>query len=125
MKSLYSTFLGCAVSGVILCGGLFLLTGCDLTSNGPTVEQAAVYVAVPSPEKAPAPRFTVVIVGEFQDNLAYQGKRRIYEITDAKTGVKYLSATGLSLDRMQKDADDEAAAEAAEAAVDLMASFSD
>lgn len=107
--------------------GLFLLSGCDYEGTGPSPEQARVTVAAPAVEQKTAPRFTVVIVGEFYDPTAYGDKRRIYEITDNQTKVTYISVTGCSLSR-KRQADDEAAeaaAEAAEAAAEALSSFDD
>lgn len=91
--------------------GLLLLTGCDASLQ---VEVAPVNVAQPQIEQA---RFTVTVLAEFPDNLAYGGKRRIYEITDTKTKVTYLSITGMGLDRLQNDRD-EAMEQAADAIAD-------
>lgn len=103
-------------------GILVLFAACSV-EPGPRIEQAPVSIA--SKVEAGAPRFTVVIVGEFYDATAYGGTRRIYEITDNKTKITYLSATGLSLDKMQKDEDDAEAIEAATEALETMSSFSD
>lgn len=103
-------------------GILVIFAACNV-NPGPQIEQASVSVA--SKVEAGAPRFTVVIVGEFYDATAYGGIRRIYEITDNKTKTTYLSATGLSLDRMRKDEDEAEAIEAATETLETMSSFSD
>lgn len=97
-----------------------LLVGCDEQIAAPA---ATVRVANSQLEDT---RFHIVIVAEFYDNLAYGGKRRIYEITDTKTKRTYLSVTGMGLDRLRSDEDAEEAAEAAlDAAESLMDSMGD
>jgi hypothetical protein len=95
------------MSRFILCLVGVLFAGC--TPEAPR-EVSQVTVAAPQLEGA---RFTVTIVAEFSCDLAYGGKRRIYEISDSKTGRVYLSVTGLGMDRMREDEDNQEAADAA------------
>lgn len=83
---------------VLLAIGTLFLSGCEV-DVGPTPEQVDVRVSQPAVEKKDNPRFTVVIVGEFEDDIAYGGKRRIYEITDHQRNVTWLSITGLDVDQ--------------------------
>ncbi len=36
-------------------------------------------------------------VAVFEDNLAYEGKRGIYEVRDTETGVVYLGVSGIGI----------------------------
>ncbi len=107
-----------AIIALAICA---LFTGCD--SNPVRPEQAAVSVNV-NTEKS-SPRFTVVLVGEFYDVTAYGNFRRIYEITDNKTKITYLSVSGLSLDRQRHNEDVHEAVETMVNALETMNSFSD
>ena len=49
-----------------------------------------------SPEKAGS-RYGVKRVAVFEDSLAYEGKRGIYEITDNKTGKVYFGISGIGI----------------------------
>ena len=42
-------------------------------------------------------RYSIKRVEVFKDDLAYEGKRGIYEITDHKTGVTYLGVSGIGI----------------------------
>lgn len=42
-------------------------------------------------------RYSVERVAVFEDNLAYNSRRGIYEITDHKTGQKYIGVSGIGI----------------------------
>lgn len=91
-----------------------LLVGCE---QRPPTEQSPVMVA---PQSIESPRFRVTALAEFHDDLAYGGRRRIYEITDTKTKRVYLGVTGLGLDRKQSDDDAADTADVFNTALDSM-----
>jgi hypothetical protein len=47
--------------------------------------------------EANQPKYSVKRVGIFMDDLAYTGRRGIYEITDEQTKKKYLGVSGIGV----------------------------
>ncbi len=49
------------------------------------------------PETPSGSRYKIVRVGVFADDLAYDKKRGVYEITDTETGITYLGVSGIGI----------------------------
>jgi len=78
------------LSTIAIIAGLGL-TGCD------SVPQATIDMQLENKEFNQKPIYSVKRVGVFADNLAYMGKRGIYEITDEKNNKKYLGVSGIGI----------------------------
>jgi hypothetical protein len=80
----------------ILCTGMISLAGLGLVgcekAVGPTIT-----MQTETKELNQEPQYSVKRVGTFADNLAYGGKRGIYEITNERTKKKYLGVSGIGI----------------------------
>ncbi|MDH0348122.1 hypothetical protein [Aeromonas dhakensis] len=80
----------------LLLAGL-VLPGCKPEANMPMYEQAV------TPARAgafPNNRFKVERVGLFKDDLAYDGRRGIYIITDTQTGQELVGLSGIGISEL-------------------------
>lgn len=70
------------------------LTGCIPEPDMQMQKQsAAAQVAAPQDRQ----RIQVTRVGVFGDDLAYNGRRGVYVITDAKSGKEYIGISGIGI----------------------------
>jgi hypothetical protein len=109
----FSAFIG----GVLLAAPIF--NGCEAP---PASSELAVTPRVATTNEVAKPRFVVTSQGKFQ--AGYENSvREIFIITDTKTGEEYLGVTDASIIRRRVEEKAEAAAEAAEALVDIALDF--
>lgn len=83
-------------AALLLAGALgimaaLLLAGCD---GEAMLQQTANAETMPA---APAKRVQVVRVGVLVDDIAFDGKRGVYVITDTKTGKEYIGVSGVGI----------------------------
>lgn len=50
-------------------------------------------------------RFQIKITSEFRDDYAYDGRRRIYILTDTKTGHEYVGISGVGISELNSHQD--------------------
>jgi hypothetical protein len=87
MKSLTKTF------GAL--GALLIINGCDETN--PTIIMETEKKNQTNLVLESTQRYDVKRVDVFADDLAYNGKRGIYEIKDRETGKVYLGISGIGI----------------------------
>lgn len=80
----------------LLLAGL-VLPGCKPEATMPMYEQV---VTPPRDGAFPSNRFKVERVGLFKDDLAYDGHRGIYIITDTKTGQELVGLSGIGISEL-------------------------
>jgi len=81
---------------ILAVGGLCAaLAGC-----GPKPTMEMNIANTPKPGLESNSNYSVTRVGVFEDNLAYDGKRGIYEITDNRTGKKYIGVSGIGISEL-------------------------
>lgn len=74
-----------------------VLPGCKPEATMPMYEQV---VTPPRDGAFPGNRFKVERVGLFKDDLAYDGHRGIYIITDTKTGQELVGLSGIGISEL-------------------------
>ena len=70
------------------------LAGCGPDPDMPMRQQSAAANAVALQEQQ---RIQVTRIGVFRDDLAYNSRRGVYAITDAKTGKEYIGISGIGI----------------------------
>ena len=89
----------------MLCGAMILgaglgLAGCNSTQ--PTMNMQKENTQLKKTES----RYTIKRVGVFEDDLAYENKRGIYEITDEQTKKEYLGVSGIGITELGSHTED-------------------
>ncbi len=80
--------------GILLAGALAL----GLTNCGPKATMKMKTETTPETKlEREGPGYKIERLGIFEDDLAYGGKRGIYEITDTETGEKYFGISGIGI----------------------------
>ena len=74
-------------------GVLAALTGCQPADTGPKDLTATT-------EPVARPRFEVIRIQRFRDNLAYTNERGIYLIKDTRTGAEYFGVSGVGISEL-------------------------
>lgn len=77
-----------------LAGLVFLLGGCNGQPNSTPTIPLETNSEI---QLEKSQRFRVKLVSKFEDNLAYGGKRGIYEIIDSQTGKIYIGVSGIGI----------------------------
>lgn len=70
------------------------LAGCGPDPDMPMRQQSAAADAVRLQEQQ---RLQVTRIGVFRDDLAYNSRRGVYVITDAKSGKEYIGISGIGI----------------------------
>ena len=74
-------------------GVLAALTGCQPADTGPQDLTA-------TSEPVARPRFEVIRIQRFRDDLAYNHERGIYLIKDTRTGAEYFGVSGVGINEL-------------------------
>lgn len=82
---------------------LLAIIGCEETTP-PTVDMKTEQERV---ELKQGSRYKIERVDVFKDDLAYGGKRGIYEITDEETGITYIGVSGIGITERGSHTDSE------------------
>lgn len=82
------------------------LTACNKTAE-PSVPIAPQQLIKASDLPPTSQRFGVEFAGTFQDDTAYENKRRIYILTDKKTNRQYLGVSGVGISEIGATSDGE------------------
>ena len=76
-------------------GVLAALTGCQPADTGPQN-----LTATATTEPVARPRFEVIRIQRFRDDLAYDNERGIYLIMDTRTGAEYFGVSGVGISEL-------------------------
>lgn len=98
--------MGNRLAKIVLGLGLpFFLTGCNgCEDKNPVTMQMKTGTEIISENLES--RYEVTRVEIFGDNLAYEGKRGIYEIIDHKTGKHYFGISGIGITEIGSHTED-------------------
>ncbi len=88
MKSLTRTL---ATLGL---GASLALTGCG---PEPNMEMETIAREI---EASPDQKYSVVRIGVFEDDLAYNGKRGVYEVYDSKGKLRFFGISGIGVSEL-------------------------
>lgn len=78
----------------ILCAGMIGLAALGFSGCEKKIPST---IPMQSEELNQETLYSVKRVGVFEDNLAYDGKRGIYEITNNQTNEKYMGVSGIGI----------------------------